>query len=317
MAKKTTTSPKPKAPKQPRKLASPEYKTFRLQKRIKTTKAKLPGAFTLFKRSIRHLWQHKKLFGGIVLFYLLLTVLLVKGFSQGMDVRQAKETVVGLLGGGQAELSASFTVFSYLVGGANATSSDASSSVYQSILIIVTSLALIWALRQTYAGIKVRVKDAFYKGMYPLVPFSLVLLVIGLQMIPMVFGGFLYTTVFGNGLAVTGIEQLLWGTLILMLVLLSVYMVCSSIFALYVVTLPDLTPMKALRTTRELVRYRRWSIVRKVLFLPAALLILGALIMVPVIFFVPVIAEWLFFAISMFAVVITHGYMYSLYRELI
>ena len=54
-------------------------------------------------------------------------------------------------------------------------------------------------------------------------------------------------------------------------------------FALYIVTLPDMTPMKALRSARELVRYRRWTVLRKVLFLPLMLLVVAAIIMVPII----------------------------------
>jgi hypothetical protein len=94
-------------------------------------------------------------------------------------------------------------------------------------------------------------------------------------------------------------------------------MVSSSIFALYIVTLPDVTPMQALRSARELVRYRRWSIARKVLFLPVSLLVIAAVIMVPVILLVTPASEWVFFILSMLSIAVIHSYMYSLYRELL
>jgi hypothetical protein len=94
-------------------------------------------------------------------------------------------------------------------------------------------------------------------------------------------------------------------------------MVTSSVFALYIVTLPNVTPMAALRSARDLVLHRRWLIMRKVLFLPVALLVIAAIIMVPVIILSPAVAEWLFFGLSMLALAVVHSYMYGLYRELI
>lgn len=93
-------------------------------------------------------------------------------------------------------------------------------------------------------------RDSYYKGMYPLVPFMLVLLVIGLQLIPLVFGNLIYSSVLQNGLAITVIEKVIWLFLFLMLALLSGYMMISSLFSLYIVTLPDMTPLRALRSAR-------------------------------------------------------------------
>jgi hypothetical protein len=94
-------------------------------------------------------------------------------------------------------------------------------------------------------------------------------------------------------------------------------MVSSSVFALYIVTLPDVTPMQALRSARELVRHRRWSIARKVLFLPVSLLVIAAAIMIPVILLLTPASEWAFFVLSMFSLAVIHSYMYGLYRELL
>jgi hypothetical protein len=144
-----------------------------------------------------------------------------------------------------------------------------------------------------------------------------VLFVIGIQLLPLLAGNWLYATVIGGGIAVTGLEKLIWILLVILLILLSLYMVSSSVFALYISTLPDMTPLSALRSAREIVRYRRWVVMRKVLFLPVCLLIIGALIMVPLIIFVTPLAEWVYFGLSMLSLAVIHSYMYSLYRELL
>ena len=109
----------------------------------------------------------------------------------------------------------------------------------------------------------------------------------------------------------------MWGLLLLLLVIWSFYMITSSIFAIYIATLPDVRPMQALRSARGLVRHRRWLVMRKVLFMPLALLIIGIVVMLPVIFLLPVLAELIFFLLSMSALVLAHAYMYIFYRELI
>lgn len=303
---------------QKRRVAAPEYKSFRMSKRIKQPKPPLKGSFRLFAASIRLLLKNWKLFGGIVLIYLLLTILLVKGLGVGGNLTELRANILGALHGRAAELTAGLTLFSVLVGTTNNTSTDVASA-YQSILLLLMSVIFIWALRQTMASknTKITIRDAFYKGVYPLIPFLLVLIVIGLQLVPLLLGNFLYSAVIATGLAVTAIEKALWIILIVLLALLSLYMVSSSIFALYIVTLPDTAPMQALRSARELVRHRRWMVLRKVIFLPIAMLVLSGFIIVPLIIISATAAEWLFFAMTMLGLAIVHSYFYMLYRELL
>jgi hypothetical protein len=178
-------------------------------------------------------------------------------------------------------------------------------------------LAIIWALRQVLAGSTLRIRDAYYRGMYPLIPFILVLLLVGLQLLPLLIGSSLYSLVITNGIAVHAIEKIFWGLLFAGLALLSFYLISSSLIALYIVTLPDMTPLKALRSARELVRGQRWAVMRKILALPIILIIVAALIMLPIILLLTSLAQWIFFLLTMFAIAAINIYMYSLYRELL
>lgn len=300
-----------------RKIAAPKYQSFRMSKSIRSPKTPVSGAPRLFAKSMGHLKTHWRLFGGIVTVYLLLTVVLVKGLGiSSNNVPELKATLQDAFQGSGGQLTTGFTLFGLLLGTSGSVSSDVAGA-YQSILLIIVSLVLIWALRQTMANATVGVKESFYKGLYPLIPFLLVLLVIGLQFIPLLIGNFLYSTVFGYGLAVTSPEKVVWLIIFALLALLTLYMVSSSIFAAYIVTLPDVTPIQALRSARELVRHRRWSIARKILFLPLILVIGAAVIMIPVIMFITPLSEWVFFLLSMAALAIIHSYMYHLYRELL
>jgi hypothetical protein len=130
-------------------------------------------------------------------------------------------------------------------------------------------------------------------------------------------GSSIYSIVIANGIAVNLIEKALFVALFVALAALSVYWISSSLFALYIVTLPDMTPLKALRSARELVRGRRWAVFRKLICLPVILLVVAAIIMLPIIILLTPLAQWVFFLLTMFALVAVHTYMYTLYRELL
>lgn len=313
---KSRVKSKPALPTKPasRKLKQPAYRPFSLKKRIKHPSV-LPSAWYIFKASIRHLYAHKRLFGSIVLIYLALTFLLVRGFGFNGDLGTAKEAIQELISGTAGHLAASLTVFGMLLGSGSPTSDVA--SAYQAMILTVVSLVLIWALRQTHAHEQITVKNAFYKSSYPLVPFVLVLMILGLQLLPMLVGNFIYSLTVASGVAATVIEKIVWAGLALGLTFVSIYMVCASVFALYIVTLPDMTPLKAIRSAKTLVRYRRWTIIRKVLFLPFILGLLFVVIMLPVILVLTPAAEVVFLLLSAASVAMVHSYMYSLYREIL
>ncbi|HYH36525.1 MAG TPA: hypothetical protein VD706_03430 [Candidatus Saccharimonadales bacterium] len=312
-------APKPKkrvgTPKEPRQVQPEKYKSFQLQKRIRHP-VKLPNAWQLTRRTADTLWQHKRLFGAITLVYGFLNLVLVQGISSGADISELKNTINQVLDGNFGFLGTSLGTFAALVGSAGNTTSQ-TAAAYQMFLGVIASLAMIWALRQVLSGAHPGLRDAYYRGMYPLVPFLLVLFVISLQLIPLTVGSALYSTVINNGVAVYAAEKLIWLLVFGVLALLTLYMVSSSLFALYIVTLPDMTPLKALRTARGLVRYRRWAVIRKLLYLPVLLLVVAAMIMVPVITLLAPLAEWVFFILTMSALLAFHAYVYTLYRELL
>lgn len=299
----------------PRQLRLPKYNLLHLRRRHRPPVAKIPNAFRLFVRACKVLVRRHRLFVGIVLVYSLLNFVFVAGFNVGgTDIASLKTTLSGGHPSGW-NLSLGTSLFAYLLG--SSSSSIASTSAYQVLFVLISSLTLIWALRQVYAGNKVRIRDAFYFGVAPLTVFALVGLAISVQLAPLIFGAVLYTTAIGPGVALHTIELAGWTALSILLACVSIYLICSSLFALYISTLPDMTPMRALRSARQLVRYRRLSVLRKVLFIPVALFVIMAAVMLPIIWFATPIAPWVFFFMAMIELALFHSYMYALYRALL
>lgn len=297
-------------------VKQPKYRSFKLSKRIKPEAHKqLSTAWQLFRKSIRFVKLHWRLFGGIASVYFLLNLFFGRGLS-GInlddvifDIRTTSETDV-------SGFSLGVSLFGYLVSSAGGATTERGST-YQTIFTVIVSLVTIWAIRQALAGKIPTVKQAFYNGTAAVVPFVLVLLVVGLQLVPLAVGSWLYGTVVGNGIAVLAIERVVWALVFFLLAVLSLYMVCSSVFALYIVNLSGVTPMMALRSARKLVLHRRFELLRKILFLPFILMVLGGFILIPLLMIVPSVAAWLYIFLSAFAVILVHVYMYNLYRELL
>ncbi|MCA9342931.1 hypothetical protein KC950_02890 [Candidatus Saccharibacteria bacterium] len=295
----------------------PKYKSFRIAPRIKPPVQKnLSPVPKLLKDTSKHMWSYKKLFFGIIAIFLLLNLLFVKGLSSSTNIPELKNELNETLGFSGLELNTA------LFGEAISTGTTANGSeggIYQTIIFIFIFLAFVWAFRQT--GTKPKkvplIKQAFYDSTSSIVPFILVTFVVGLQLIPMIIGITVYGVVQSNGLAVTGLEQILWIILTFLLSLLSIYMLSSSLFAMIIVTLPDMKPMKALRSARQVVAFRRWLIVRKIITMVIIMAVLFSILVFITIYLIPWFTEWMVLLLSSYIFALIIGSGYRLYRELL
>lgn len=289
------------------------YRPFNKDAAAAQSTVKIPSVWKITKMSAEILKQNWKLFTGIVAIHTVLTLIFVRGFDSAGNL----EVVQNIFGEDINRITESFIILTSLVA-ATSNSPNPVAGLYQTIFGVVISLALIWALRQVVGGqVKLRIRDAFYKGMYPLVPFVLVLVVISLQTLPFLLGATVYAAVNSNQAAVSLFEQAIWVLFFFLTALISLYFVTSSIIALYIAALPDMTPLEALRSAKELVRYRRWTIMRKMVFMLILLLVITACIMIPAILLMPPLVSWLYFVITMLMLPLAHAYLYTLYRELL
>lgn len=311
-------APQPQIAKEPsvRRFKPERYASFRLHRKIRPTTPPIKGGVELFFAAWRIVAKNWMLFLCLTLTFAVLNFVLVKGMTSSLNVVEAKEVLREIVDTDMATITIATSLFGALLGSAGS-STTAGGSVYQSLILVVTSLTTIWALRQITTGKYVRVRETFYNGLYPIAVFICVLFVIGVQLLPLAVGVWLYSALISGGVAITLIEKTVTVLLFAALSLLSFYMVSSSLFALFVSTLPNMTPMRALRSARQLVIHRRWRVIGRIVLLLVSLPILSALIMLPLIIWVASIAELVFFLLSIFGTLFTVTYMYLLYRELL
>jgi hypothetical protein len=300
----------------PRQLNRSKFQAYVLKKNA-AKKDKVAGAVHLFFRTLLLIRDNWEVFLGIGIVYMILDLILVRGLStiNLVPFKNASDLKFhGFFGG----IGTGISLFSTLLSSSGSSSSSTSETgLYQGILVIVVSLAIVWCLRQSYNKIRVTVSDGFYKGMYPIIVVLLVGIVVGIEIGPLIISGLLFSNLISGKIIFSLFQKLIVGGLCLILAFPTFYMLCSSLFALYIATLPNMSPMVALRSARELVKHRRLVIVRKLLFIPISMFIVGLVLMLPVLILLTPIAPWVYFVLTTAGLIFIHGYMYSLYRELI
>lgn len=269
--------------------------------------APIPSSFRLTRQTLSILRFWKPL-GGIFLVYLVLNVIFTTGFISDLH------TTAGNISSSH-NVSNALHGFGSLLG--SGTSGAQNSSAAQSILLVLESLVIIWALRRLLAAESVGVKQAYYQSMTPLIPFVLVVAVIILQLLPVTLGAAVLELILASAFVAGTLLTVVFAILFSLLAAWSLRMISSSVFALYIVTLPDMQPRQALRSAKNLVRFRRLAIVRRLLFLPICVLLLMGVVMLPIILFVPFLVVPVFFVLTMLVIIFMHTYLYSLYRGLI
>jgi len=284
----------------------------KLAKKEALNRTKMPNSFRLVGQVYQIFRVNWRILLGVVIVYLILNVIFASGFgtisSSISSIKNNLET--------SGQLSGALAGFSTLVGSAGSNSSQ-TGSILQSLLIVIESLVIIWALRQILAGKAITVKEAYYRSMTPFIPFLLVVAVIIIQLLPVVLGSAIAGTVLSVIFNSSATMTLVFTIIFILLASWSIYLLSSSIFAVYIVTLPDMEPLKALRSAKNLVHYRRWPLLRRLLFLPIFILLVMAVICVPLILYATFLVAPVFYFLSMVAILFIHTYLYSLYRSLL
>jgi len=291
-------------------------KQTKVKKKSSAKKLPMAGNLRLTAKVFVTLKNNWMVLGGIMLVYLILNIVFASGVSSIANTVTNIKADLNSTSAHAHPLASGVSGFAALIFSAGAGSSSTGSTL-QAVLIILQSLVIIWALRHLIAGQKIGIKQAYYHASAPLVPFLLVLAFMFIQLLPITFGSAALAAVSVSLGSLNAGITILFGLIFLALAAWSIYMLSASIFALYIVTLPDMKPRDALRSAKKLVRYRRLQILRRVIFLPVLILLTMSIIVVPLILYATSLVVPVFYLLSVIAFLFTHTYFYSLYRELL
>ena len=291
-----------------------KYRSFRLQKHLRPEPRFIPSSFSLVQESLSFLYKNKRVFLTILTIHAVAYVLLIRGITP-LNIGTIQDSVKSVLGeGGAQSIQGNIATLSAVV---SASTSSQTNAALATISTITMSLVYIWAIRQLHSKKTVYARDAYYQGLTPLVSALLILLVASIQLIPFAVAAFVYSLARGSGLFANGFEDLITFLIALFVALLSFYWLTSTIIALYIVTIPGMWPARALKAAKQMVKFQRLVVFRRILALPIIIGFSYLLLLLVVIRVVPSRVFLIVEILQLLLLPLVHTYMFKLYRSLV
>jgi len=243
-------------------------------------------AFTNYVRRV--LVSNKGLFLSLVALYALLTVTLVGVASQAAytslsdTLRNAGDGIFG--GNWDAIGKAGLLLGAGVTGGFNAPLTS-TQQVYAVLIFLLTWLTTVWLLRSLLSGARPRLRDAIYNAGTPLLSTFVVGIIAVIQLLPVALAAAGVAAAVATGILNNGAEAMMFWTVVLLLVVLSLYWVTSTFIALVVVTLPGMYPLEAVKIAGDLVVGRRLRILLRMVWLIFITALGWVVVMMPIIMF--------------------------------
>lgn len=308
------------------------HHSFRLTRRRDYRRSlKLPGYWSFTNNVRAMLWKNWRLFGGLMLTYLVI-VFVLNSFGQQQAYENLRTALYGaggeLFEGNWGKIAGSgVLLLTSVTTGLQPDVTDAQ-KVLTVMAIFFAWLATVWALRSVMAGHKVKIRDAVYSSGSPVISTLLVSLILVVQILPLSLAILIYNAAIVSEF-ISGVEGMLAFVVVILLGVLSLYWITSTIIALVVVTLPGMYPWRAIQTAGDLIIGRRLRVVLRLLWLALVLVVVWAIILIPIILFddwlkgvwsavawVPIVPVSIL-TMSSITVVFTASYIYMLYRKVV
>ncbi|MBR2543158.1 hypothetical protein IKF03_00950 [Candidatus Saccharibacteria bacterium] len=169
-------------------------------------------------------------------------------------------------------------------GGLSGESSEVA-TVFGAIIFLIVWLTTIYLLRRRLDKRKVKLRDGLYNAMTPMIPSFIIFVTAILQCIPIFILIIAFSAAVQTEFLASPFYALLFFAFAGLMILISGYLLTSSLMAFVAVSAPGLYPMKALRTAADLMMGRRTQFVIRLIALLLALVIIWIIVMLPLIMF--------------------------------
>lgn len=314
-------------------LARRPHRSFQLTRRRDVHRSLELPSFIRFTGEVQSVvWTFRRPLLLAAAVYLVLTTIFIGIGSQEtyrILLETMRETSDGAFESGWGVIGGAGLLFvSLATTGLSGTLTEAQ-QIYLGIMVLIMWLSIVWLLRNLLAGHKVKVRDAFYNSGAPIVPTALIAVLLIVQLVPLALAFFGYGAAVQSGLLAGGVEAMLFWIAAGLLVILSLYWVTSTFFAMIIATLPGMYPWRAIRMAGDMVVGRRVRILLRLLWMAAVIIVAWALVLIPIILIdswlkdTVGIVEWLpivpvvLAALGAVTIVWSTTYIYLLYRKVV
>lgn len=292
-----------------------------------------PGLLSHAMRAFKIFFKNWRLFVPLILIIVIANIALVGLMSEETYVtfqNSLNETTDKLKSGELGTFARSgLLLISTITTGGLSQGMTESQQLSAVILFLITWLVTIYLVRQRLANHKVRLRDGLYNALAPFISTLIVVAVILVEAIPIMIVIITYSAAVATNFLATPFYALIYFIFAALLILLSTYLISSSLVALIAVSAPGLYPFVAIRTARELLIGRRIKFIIRLIYLFFTLIIVWIVVMLPLITLdlvlksaleflqgVPFVSFELLF-MTCFSIIYGTIYLYLFYRRLL
>lgn len=249
----------------------------------------VPGIMYHIFATFKILFRNWKLFLPLLILSVILSIVLVglmseNTYRQFQDVLDETTKQMGTGDIGNFAKSGLLLISTITTGGLSGSSSE-SATVFAIIIFLILWLSTVFILRHRLADHKIKLRDALYNSMTPLISTFVVFFIATIQCIPIFLLIIVFSAALQTGFLDTPFYALVFFIFAAVMVIISAYLLSSSLIALVAVTAPGMYPMRALHASSDLMAGRRVRFILRLLALFFALIIVWVIVMLPLIFF--------------------------------
>lgn len=255
----------------------------------------MPGYWSLTARAVKLLWQHKALFGRVVLLYVIIMVLAANLMAEETYV-QMREAVTavqeeGFLSGATATLLVFWGVLLGQTAGGGA-GADPAAQLITMLLGLSVWLTTIWLVRAIAAGHRPNMRDGLYSAGSPVAALMVLAVIALLQLLPAAIAVIVYSAADASGVLAWTPVLMLAGGAVALIVVLSLYWMTATGFAMVIATLPGVYPLQAMKLAGDIVIGRRVRMLLRMVWLATTLVVAWAMVLVPIILLDGAMKSW-------------------------
>lgn len=309
------------------------HKSFRRSYREDyNRKFEAPGLLYHAATTFRLIFRNWRTFLPFIIAMMALYIVLVGLMSEDYYT-QLQESVdeassdLAVAGGGVGNFAkAGMLLLSTILTGGLDGGGDEVQTIFMILLFLVMWLVTIYLLRHYFVGKKLKLRDALYNALGPLISTICIFALIFVQAIPAMLVAITYSAAVATGFLSTPFYALIYFIFAAAMILLTVYLLSSSLIALIAVTTPGMYPMTALRLASDLMAGRRIRLILRAIYLLIVVVMVFIVVMLPIILldlWLKSIWEWIagwpivpfcLLFVTCFVFIYVTSYLYRYYR---
>ena len=292
------------------------------------------GLWDLALTTFRFMREHGSIFRNLILIVFFFSVALV-GILDSDFVSSLRE-VLDEMNEQSGELygtigKAGLTAISIFGTGGFVRNPNDAQKIAIFFIVIFTWLGVVQLCRDLMFSKKRRniLREALYSCGAPVIPMVMISMVMAIQSVPAMIAVVIIAAMKNTGFADFGVESAFFGVGSLLLIVISLYWVMGSLFAMVIATTPGVYPFQALRIAGDMMSQRRLKVLTRIVFLVALIFGVWMIVMVPLGVLVSIASSWVEFldnipifqsaALFLTSASLVYGsvYLYILYRRFV